>query len=98
MDKDKSGGANGDSSREEKTDVEENAQTIRPAKSPGGRSAVLTTPPMMTIVEDYSDLGDEDEDMGMELERKVASFKVRPIFPILPTAFVRLLIGWALHL
>lgn len=82
MDKDKPNGTNGDSSREDKIDVDENAQTIRPAKSPGGRSAVLSTPPpMMTIVEDYSDLADEDEDMGMELERKVASFKVRVLVP-----------------
>ncbi|QRW06434.1 kinase domain protein [Ceratobasidium sp. AG-Ba] len=61
---------------ETKSDVEENVQTIRPAKSPGGRSAVLTTPPPMeTIVEDYSDLGVEDEDM--QIEQKVASFKMR---------------------
>ncbi|KAG8716348.1 hypothetical protein FRC09_015862 [Ceratobasidium sp. 395] len=61
---------------ETKTDVEENIQTIRPAKSPGGRSAVLTTPPSMdTIVEDYSDLGGEDEDM--QIEQKFASFKMK---------------------
>ncbi|KAG9073452.1 hypothetical protein FS749_015170, partial [Ceratobasidium sp. UAMH 11750] len=59
---------------EARTDVEENVQTIRPAKSPGSRSAVLKTPPPMeTIVEDYSDLGGEDEDM--QIEQKVASFK-----------------------
>jgi hypothetical protein len=61
---------------EAKTDVEENVQTIRPTRSPGSRSAVLKTPPLMkTIIEDYSDLGGEDEDM--QLERKVASFRVR---------------------
>jgi hypothetical protein len=31
---------------------------------------------MSTIIEDYSDLGGEDEDM--QIERKVASFKVPP--------------------
>jgi hypothetical protein len=59
-----------------KSEVEENVQTIRPTRSPGGNNAALTTPPMMTtIIEDYSDLGGEDEDM--QIEQKVASFRVR---------------------
>lgn len=58
-----------------KSEVDENIHTIRPTRSPGGKNTPLSTPPAMsTIVEDYSDLGGEDEDM--QIERKVASFKV----------------------
>lgn len=58
-----------------KSEVEENGQTIRAGRSPGGKNAVLNTPPMMsTIIEDYSDLGGEDEDM---IEAKVASFRMK---------------------
>ncbi|KAH7337093.1 hypothetical protein B0J17DRAFT_718990 [Rhizoctonia solani] len=57
-----------------KSETEENGQTIRPTRSPGGKNAALPSS-MSTIVEDYSDLGGEDEDM--QIERKVASFKMK---------------------
>ena len=55
--------------------LEENAQTIRPNRSPassGNTSLVKAPAPEISpIVEDYSDIGDDDE-----LEEKVADFKV----------------------
>ena len=54
--------------------LEENAQTIRPNRSPasGNSSFVKPVAPELTsIVEDYSDIGDDGE-----LEEKVAHFKV----------------------
>ena len=63
---------------EDKSDVnEDNAQTIRPTKSPGAKTVPLAQAPpanIAPIVEDYSDLAiEEDEDW---LQEKVADFKV----------------------
>lgn len=58
---------------DDKTD--ENAQTIRPTRSPGPANIPLAKPPsgdIKPIDEDYSDLATEEE----ELETKVADFKV----------------------
>jgi hypothetical protein len=63
----------------EKTDgpekLEENAQTIRPNRSPATSANTslikAPAPEISPIVEDYSDIGDDDE-----LEEKVADFKV----------------------
>ncbi|KAJ1303227.1 hypothetical protein OPQ81_011425 [Rhizoctonia solani] len=72
---DKSTDSNGHPGRT-KSETEENGQTIRPTRSPTGKSVPLQNPaPMSTIIEDYSDLGVEDEDM--QIERKVASFKMK---------------------
>ncbi|KAG8729498.1 hypothetical protein FRC11_008644, partial [Ceratobasidium sp. 423] len=72
---DKSTDSNGHPART-KSETEENGQTIRPTRSPAEKSAPLQNPaPMSTIIEDYSDLGGEDEDM--QIERKVASFKMK---------------------
>jgi hypothetical protein len=56
---------------------EENAMTIRPTRSPAVTSIPLSQPPAPTIkpiVEDYSDLIDEEDAF---MEEKVADFKVR---------------------
>lgn len=62
---------------EEKPEVEDNAQTIRPTRSPGTKPVALAQAPafgIAPIVEDYSDLAtEEDEDW---LQEKVADFKV----------------------
>ncbi|KAF8627476.1 hypothetical protein AX17_006288 [Amanita inopinata Kibby_2008] len=60
---------------EEKHDTEDNAQTIRVNRSPGHRSIPLAQPPSSEIgpiVEDYSDIAEEEE-----LENKVADFKLK---------------------
>lgn len=58
---------------DDKNDIDENARTIRPTRSPGPHTIPLALPPdMKPIDEDYSDLGAEEE----ELEHKVADFKV----------------------
>jgi len=58
---------------EDKPEVDDNAKTIRPHKSP---SLGLKKPlgGMGAIVEDYSDLADEDEEVT--LQNKVADLKV----------------------
>uniref|UniRef100_A0A8H7XP33 non-specific serine/threonine protein kinase n=1 Tax=Psilocybe cubensis TaxID=181762 RepID=A0A8H7XP33_PSICU len=65
-------------SEEDKHEMEDNARTIRPNRSPGNQSVPLAQPPaseIQPIVEDYSDLGtDEDE---IRLKEKVADFKLR---------------------
>ncbi|CUA68863.1 hypothetical protein RSOLAG22IIIB_03729 [Rhizoctonia solani] len=72
---DKSTDSNGAPSHS-KSESEENGHTIRLTRSPGGKNAALQNPAAMsTIIEDYSDLGGEDEDM--QIERKVASFKMK---------------------
>jgi hypothetical protein len=61
---------------DDKPDVEDNAQTIRPNRSPGLKVVPLSQPPssnIIPIVEDYSDLAEEDE---QQLQVKVADFKV----------------------
>lgn len=61
---------------DEKPEGEDNAQTIRPNRSPGLKVVPLAQPPssnIVPIVEDYSDLAEEDE---QQLKEKVADFKV----------------------
>lgn len=61
---------------EEKTEVEDNAETIRPNRSPSLHNVPLAVAPanISPILEDYSDLaGDEDE---IFFNGKVADFKV----------------------
>ncbi|KAG6335620.1 hypothetical protein ID866_3477 [Astraeus odoratus] len=64
---------------EEKGEVDDYAQTIRPSRSPAGPGTVpLAKAPaadMLPIVEDYSDLAVEEDDF--ELQEKVADFKMR---------------------
>lgn len=60
---------------DDKTETDDNAQTIRPNRSPGTSVVPLAKAPpseMKPIVEDYSDLADENE-----LENKVANFKMK---------------------
>ncbi|KAF8505364.1 hypothetical protein BU17DRAFT_101047 [Hysterangium stoloniferum] len=58
--------------------LEENAQTIRPNRSPGSSDSASSayakspTAGITPIVEDYSDIGDDEE-----LEEKVADFKMK---------------------
>ena len=64
---------------DEKADVDENAQTIRPSRSPSVPDKKLSitkspTPDMDTIVEDYSDLALEEDDEA--LQDKFTDFKV----------------------
>lgn len=62
--------------REDKTE-DLNAQTIKPKKSPGVRSAPLAAPlseELSPAVEDYSDLAPEEDEQ--RLREKVADFKV----------------------
>lgn len=57
--------------------AEDNAQTIRPIRSPGAKVTPLAQPPssdINPIVEDYSDLAAEEDEQW--LEDKVADFKV----------------------
>jgi len=68
---------------EEKQETDDNAQTIRPTRSPSGLGMTipLAKPPSTDIgpiVEDYSDLAvDEDDE---QLLGKVADFRVRPFY------------------
>jgi hypothetical protein len=62
---------------DEKPDVDDNARTIRPNRSPSTSQMPLATAPSAnigTIVEDYSDLAAEEDDDW--LQDKVAGFKV----------------------
>lgn len=66
---------------EDKLEVDDNAQTIRPSRSPQGPvvvplpTATFSEPDVSAVVEDYSDLlFDEDDD---KVQEKVADFKVR---------------------
>lgn len=84
-----------ESSEEDKHEVEDNARTIRPNRSPGQQSVPLAQAPaaeIQPIVEDYSDLATEEDEAW--LEEKVADFKVRSIYEVqsesygnLPLAF-----------
>ncbi len=68
-------------SDEDKHEIEDNAQTIRPTRSPGQRNIPLAQPPssdIQPIVEDYSDLASEEDEL--HLEEKVADFKVWHLF------------------
>ena len=71
---------------EEKPEADDNAQTIRPGRSPGLGTVPLPVakapePQIAPIAEDYSDLLFEEDEA--KLEEKVADFKVN---------------GWILHL
>lgn len=63
---------------DDKPEVDDNAQTIRPNRSPVGPGTVpLAKAPaadIVPIVEDYSDLASEEDDII--LQEKVADFKV----------------------
>jgi len=56
---------------EEKPEVEDNGQTIRPTRSPAGPSVIPLPAPE---VEDWSDLATGEDEQ--KLEDKVAGFKV----------------------
>ena len=68
---------------EEKVEADDNAQTIRPTRSPQGLAVVPL--PLMSLpekperddpfVDDYSDLVIDEDDL--KLQAKVADFKVR---------------------
>ncbi|KZT69616.1 Pkinase-domain-containing protein [Daedalea quercina L-15889] len=66
----------------EKVEVEDNAQTIRPTRSPAGPASVplpmvaLPDPETESGVEDYSDILDDDD----KLQEKVADFKLKNSF------------------
>ena len=63
---------------DDKPETEDNAQTIRPNRSPGHQSIPLAQAPssdIPPIVEDYSDLATEEDEQW--LQEKVADFKVR---------------------
>lgn len=63
---------------EEKPEVDDNALTIKPNRSPPAGPLQLIKPPpidMVPIVEDYSDLAGDDEENY--LQAKVENFKVR---------------------
>ncbi|EGN91709.1 hypothetical protein SERLA73DRAFT_173393 [Serpula lacrymans var. lacrymans S7.3] len=64
---------------EEKPEGEDNAQTIRPNRSPAGPSTIpLAKAPsadIVPIVEDYSDLATEEDEQW--LQEKVADFKMK---------------------
>lgn len=64
---------------DDKQEADDNARTIRPTRSPGVPPVALplAKPPsagIAPIVEDYSDLGSEDDDD--KFVEKVADFKV----------------------
>ncbi|KAG5635282.1 hypothetical protein H0H81_011830, partial [Sphagnurus paluster] len=63
---------------EDKHEAEDNAQTIRPNRSPGANVIPLAQPPssdIAPIVEDYSDLATEEDEEW--LQEKVADFKMK---------------------
>lgn len=65
------------STEDDRQEVEDNAQTIRPTRSPAHKPIPLAQAPpasIQPIFEDYSDLA-SDEDEG-RLQEKVADFKV----------------------
>ena len=67
---------------DDKPEAEDNAQTIRPNRSPGHQSIPLAQSPpsdIPPIVEDYSDLATEEDEQL--LQEKVADFKVRRYHP-----------------
>lgn len=75
------------SQEEEKPEVEDNAKTIRPGRSPAmlDNRPLASSPDIAPILEDYSDLATEEEE-PLLLE-KVADFKVNPcrsLFPLIP--------------
>jgi hypothetical protein len=66
-------------SLEDEKQGDDNAQTIRPTRSPAALPIPLARAPSVDIgpiVEDYSDLGTEEDDE--RIQEKVANFKVSP--------------------
>lgn len=66
-----------DASDDDRNEMEDNAQTIRPNRSPGINTIPLAQPPpaeIPPIVEDYSDMASEEDEAW--LQEKVANFKV----------------------
>ncbi|KAF8955254.1 hypothetical protein BDZ97DRAFT_1674389 [Flammula alnicola] len=66
------------SSDDDRHEIEDNAQTIRPNRSPLHNTIPLAQPPaseIQPIVEDYSDLATEEDEA--RLQEKVADFKMR---------------------
>ncbi|KAG6902525.1 hypothetical protein C0995_015343 [Termitomyces sp. Mi166 len=63
------------SAEEEKLEGEDNAQTIRPGRSPGSSVAQAPSSDIAPIVEDYSDLASEEDEEW--LKEKVADFKMK---------------------
>lgn len=63
---------------DERSDADDNARTIRPARSPSinGRKPLAASPPpnITPIFEDYSDLASEEDDV---FQGKVADFKLK---------------------
>ncbi|KAF8558280.1 kinase-like protein [Imleria badia] len=64
---------------DDKPEVDDNAQTIRPNRSPAGPGTIplarAPAPDIVPIVEDYSDLASEEDDII--LQEKVADFKMK---------------------
>lgn len=64
------------SMEEEKPEADDNTRTIRPSRSPSMNGSLpRPSTSMSPIVEDYSDLAGEEEEL--HLQAKVADFKVR---------------------
>ncbi|KDR82414.1 hypothetical protein GALMADRAFT_220413 [Galerina marginata CBS 339.88] len=66
------------SQEEDRHEIEDNAQTIRPTRSPGHKPIPLAQAPaseIPPIVEDYSDLATEEDEAW--LQEKVADFKMK---------------------
>ena len=64
--------------------MEDNAQTIRPTRSPNVKSVDISAESLSPIVEDYSDLAADDEDNDLQAkvkEFKVGAFAVRVLYP-----------------
>ena len=71
-----------DTSDDDRNEMEDNAQTIRPNRSPGLATIPLAQPPpaeIPPIVEDYSDMASEEDEAW--LQEKVANFKVSLSLP-----------------
>ena len=71
-----------DASDDDRNEMEDNAQTIRPNRSPGLATIPLAQPPpaeIPPIVEDYSDMASEEDEAW--LQEKVANFKVSLSLP-----------------
>ena len=63
---------------DDRQEIKDNAQTIRPNHSPGQKSPPLAQAPpsdIQPIVEDYSDMATKEDEVL--LEEKVSNFKVR---------------------
>ena len=68
----------------DRSEMEDNAQTIRPTRSPNVKSVDISAESLSPIVEDYSDLAADDEDNDLQAkvkEFKVGAFAVRVLYP-----------------